>query len=272
VIRCHLRAWFLPGYPVLRDFTKSGWRWNFGCPILRVCCEGWAKPRYTPAMPTGLKRFFGAGDLHFLTFSCHGRRAYLKSPAAKDVFLSVLEEVCQQYSFPVIGFVVMPEHVHLLAGEPDTGTPSLVMQVLKQRTARKLKPVREQAFWQAASMTSTSGRRRSAWRNCAICIAIPLLAAWLPSRNIGSGAVFATIDQASAARSRSIPDGVSSGNGMKNPTLRNGSEGWGTRLSIKIRYSLKGRENGGYISYDLIRDMPSRVSADGNLCFPTSTK
>jgi putative transposase len=30
----------------------------------------------------------------------------------------------------------MPEHVHLLLGEPIKGTPSTVMQVLKQRVSR----------------------------------------------------------------------------------------------------------------------------------------
>jgi REP element-mobilizing transposase RayT len=30
----------------------------------------------------------------------------------------------------------MPEHIHLLVTEPEVGTPSTVMQVLKQRTAR----------------------------------------------------------------------------------------------------------------------------------------
>jgi putative transposase len=32
----------------------------------------------------------------------------------------------------------MPEHVHLLIGEPERGDPSVVMQVLKQRVARKV--------------------------------------------------------------------------------------------------------------------------------------
>jgi REP element-mobilizing transposase RayT len=32
----------------------------------------------------------------------------------------------------------MPEHFHLLIGEPEKGTPSTVMQVLKQRFARKI--------------------------------------------------------------------------------------------------------------------------------------
>jgi REP element-mobilizing transposase RayT len=34
----------------------------------------------------------------------------------------------------------MPEPIHLLLSEPEVGIPSTVMQVLKQRTARALRP------------------------------------------------------------------------------------------------------------------------------------
>ena len=34
---------------------------------------------------------------------------------------------------PLIGYVVMPEHVHLLMGEPPRGDPSKVLQVLKKK-------------------------------------------------------------------------------------------------------------------------------------------
>ena len=40
--------------------------------------------------------------------------------------------------FVVVGYVVMAEHIHLLISEPDHGTPSTVMQVLKQRFARQV--------------------------------------------------------------------------------------------------------------------------------------
>src|SRR6266566_9678130 len=53
----------------------------------------------------------------------------------RTVFRDLLEETRQRYSFVVVGYVVMPEHVHLLIGEPEKGTPSTVMQVLKQRFA-----------------------------------------------------------------------------------------------------------------------------------------
>ncbi len=38
----------------------------------------------------------------------------------------------------VVGYVVMPEHVHLLFGEPERGDPSVVVKVLKQSFARQL--------------------------------------------------------------------------------------------------------------------------------------
>jgi putative transposase len=56
----------------------------------------------------------------------------------RDVFLAILNQVRQRYRFVVVGYVVMPEHFHLLMFEPERATPSTVMQVLKQRFARRL--------------------------------------------------------------------------------------------------------------------------------------
>jgi len=86
-------------------------------------------------MTTGLKRYYGSGYLHFITSSCYERRPFLRSPESRDTFLAIFEEVRQRYQFIVKGYVVMPEHVHLLISEPESGDPSLVMQVLKHRSA-----------------------------------------------------------------------------------------------------------------------------------------
>jgi len=42
----------------------------------------------------------------------------------------------------------MPEHVHLLVGEPRRSTLSVALQVLKQKTSRKPKKKANQPFWQ----------------------------------------------------------------------------------------------------------------------------
>ena len=89
-------------------------------------------------MPTNLHRYYGAGYLHFITTSCYQRRALLGTPQNRDLFLEVMERVRRRHGFVVVGYVVMPEHVHLLLSEPERGDPSVVMKVLKQSFARQL--------------------------------------------------------------------------------------------------------------------------------------
>ena len=108
-------------------------------------------------MPTGLHRYYGTHDMHFITCSCFRRRLLLDDPALRTLFLELLEDVRQSYQFVVAAFVVMPEHFHLLVSEPERGDLSQVMQVLKQRVARRaLSDLRrsrtaapeEEHFWQ----------------------------------------------------------------------------------------------------------------------------
>ena len=89
-------------------------------------------------MPSGLQRFYGRGDLHFVTASCYRRLAFLGTPARRDLLLQVLELVRQRYRFVIVAYVVMPEHFHLLMSEPSEVSPSLVIQALKLGVARRI--------------------------------------------------------------------------------------------------------------------------------------
>jgi REP element-mobilizing transposase RayT len=73
-------------------------------------------------MPQGLHRIYGGSDLHVLTFSCYRRRPLFDDPTLCDLFLSALERVRRHYRLVVLGYVVMPEHVHLLVSEPQRST------------------------------------------------------------------------------------------------------------------------------------------------------
>jgi putative transposase len=86
-----------------------------------------------------LERRYGFGHLHFITCSCYRRLPLLRSARARDLFLKILDETRNRYQFRLVGLVIMPEHFHLLMGEPKKGTPSTVMQVLKQRVSQKLR-------------------------------------------------------------------------------------------------------------------------------------
>ena len=99
-------------------------------------------------MPTGLKRCYGHEYLHFLTCSCYHRQPWRGEPRRRDLFLQILEGVRQRYLFVVVGYVVMPDHIHLLISEPERGTQSTVMQVLKQRFARHVLHEEQVHVWQ----------------------------------------------------------------------------------------------------------------------------
>jgi REP-associated tyrosine transposase len=86
-----------------------------------------------------LTRIYGRGHLHFITFSCYRCVPFLRSVRARNVFVQILGRVRDRYELSLVGYVVMPDHVHLLIGEPTRGTPSIVIQVLKQRVSRCLR-------------------------------------------------------------------------------------------------------------------------------------
>jgi putative transposase len=76
-------------------------------------------------MPWGLTRFHHSGQSHFVTFCCYHRRRLLITDASRRIFESGLERVRRSYKLYVYGYVVMPEHVHLLLSEPQLETSPL---------------------------------------------------------------------------------------------------------------------------------------------------
>ena len=93
------------------------------------------------------KRYQHQRCLHFITFSCYRRMPLLDSGAARDLFERELERVRRWYGCSITGYVVMPEHVHLLISEPERSELSVVIQMLKQITSHKLK-TQTARFWQ----------------------------------------------------------------------------------------------------------------------------
>ncbi len=97
-------------------------------------------------MVVGLKRYQDKSHLHFITFSCYRRQTHLGTPVARDLFEDALERIRYRYVFRVVGYVVMPEHIHLLISEPARETLALSIQALKLSVARRSRQI---PFWQA---------------------------------------------------------------------------------------------------------------------------
>jgi putative transposase len=97
-------------------------------------------------MTKGLIRYQKTGDLHFITFSCYQRKPFLNTNSARSLFENALERTRQQYGFFVSGYVVMPEHVHLLISEPSNHPLAQALKALKLSVTLRRK---ERPFWHA---------------------------------------------------------------------------------------------------------------------------
>jgi putative transposase len=98
-------------------------------------------------MPSGLKRYQTSGSFHFITFTCYHRHPYLNDDHARAVFEETLETIRQRHHFFVFGYVLMPNHVHMLLSEPKLHLLADTLRALKTQTSRKLKAGSKQ-FWQ----------------------------------------------------------------------------------------------------------------------------
>jgi putative transposase len=98
-------------------------------------------------VPSSLQRFQHSGQSHFVTFACFHRRWLFEEDVNKQTFEQALERVRIAFDLDVYGYVVMPDHVHLLMGEPRSGLLSEALKSLKQGVARRLVGKAEH-FWQ----------------------------------------------------------------------------------------------------------------------------
>jgi len=111
-------------------------------------------------MPSGLERFYGRGHLHFITASCYRRKPLLGAALRRDLFVKVLEQVRQKYQFVVVGYVVMPEHFHLLISEPERSNPSVVIQASKLGVTRRILASRKRRESRSPSLWQDSSSHR----------------------------------------------------------------------------------------------------------------
>jgi putative transposase len=90
----------------------------------------------------------------------------LGTARARDRFVNVLEEVRSRHEFRLVGYVVMPEHVHLLLSEAVEKNPSKILQVLKQKVARALlkKPRRANSAQKSLPFEGSSTEQEHFWQ------------------------------------------------------------------------------------------------------------
>jgi putative transposase len=84
------------------------------------------------------KRFDDRWDAHYLTFSCFGRQPFFKSRNAPLWFLENLARVRRTGLFELWGYVIMPEHVHLLILPAENVSISEILRQVKQPVSQRV--------------------------------------------------------------------------------------------------------------------------------------
>jgi putative transposase len=98
-------------------------------------------------------RHHRSGQSHFLTFSCFHRLPLLAQMHMQDAFLLALEQTRRRFQMRVYGYVIMPEHVHLLLSEPAGEMLARAVQMLKSKVSIQARKESKRAkgeapFWQ----------------------------------------------------------------------------------------------------------------------------
>ncbi len=84
----------------------------------------------------GLKRW-EVRSFRFLTFSCHRREQLLGRPEWRDLFAGSLARARDRCGFELVGWVVMPEHAHLLIVPGRDATVPAILRSIKQPIAQR---------------------------------------------------------------------------------------------------------------------------------------
>ena len=80
------------------------------------------------------RHYYGLNHLHYLAASTYRRARLFDSDRFRHHFVKTLGELRSRLNFRILGYVLMPEHFHLLIW-PSSANPSRIVQSLKERSA-----------------------------------------------------------------------------------------------------------------------------------------
>ena len=89
-----------------------------------------------------VRHYHEVGHLHELTFSCYQRLPLLTNDVWREILAQSLEAADEEMAMELVGFVFMPEHVHLLV-YPTSVNPSISLYLarIKQPFSKQIKDI-----------------------------------------------------------------------------------------------------------------------------------
>ena len=107
------------------------------------------------------------GELQFITSSIYRRTPLFGSERCCRCFVDALADVRKSTGFLLIGWVLMPEHFHLLLKPESAEATSRIMQRLKSRAATRFSDRNGQGGMKRQRPLASRDRRHDKARICA---------------------------------------------------------------------------------------------------------
>ncbi|MCP4684223.1 MAG: hypothetical protein GY867_02145, partial [bacterium] len=85
-----------------------------------------------------LRHIDKTGTARFVTFTCYQRYPYLTDDAARQCVLDALNWLRAENNVKILGYVIMPEHEHLVLHPPEDAALGLLLGRMKARAARSI--------------------------------------------------------------------------------------------------------------------------------------
>ncbi len=110
-----------------------------------------------------LRHLDNLGTVRFVTFSWFHRYRLFQSPLIIRTFLKELSQFREQ-GIKILGYVIMPEHVHLVLYPPSDIALGKEIGRLKSRSARNLLPLLEKTSNLSFDLLNPEKFKRSFWQ------------------------------------------------------------------------------------------------------------
>jgi putative transposase len=85
-----------------------------------------------------LKHYDHDGRARFITFCTHNRMRLLTNDSFRSIVVEVINEVRAQTGLKLLGYVIMPDHIHLVLVPPIDGKVGFIIGEIKRISARKI--------------------------------------------------------------------------------------------------------------------------------------
>ncbi len=87
-----------------------------------------------------LRHYDDLGTVRFITFSCYGKHPYLIDEVCVLPLLDQMKSLRQNHGIKILGYVIMPDHVHLVLLPPEGIMLGVLIGQMKARAAHTIIP------------------------------------------------------------------------------------------------------------------------------------